>query len=99
MASSSFIGHDLLDTMEMWKYRDYKHYTSLDLLCHVLGVETPKTDMDGSQVNQAYWSDNITDIRKYCMLDVIATAQVYMKCVGLAPFDKDKVTFVNDDPN
>jgi len=88
--------HHLLDTMEMWKFGDYKHYTSLDLLCHVLGVQTPKTEMDGSMVNQAYWSGQIADIQKYCMQDVVATAQVYMRCVGLIPFDSDAVTFVNE---
>jgi len=88
--------HHLLDTMEMWKFGDYKHYTSLDLLCHVLGVQTPKSEMDGSMVNQAYWSGQISDIRKYCMQDVVATAQVYMRCVGLNPFVSDAVTFVNE---
>jgi len=82
--------------MEMWKFGDYKHYTSLDLLCHVLGVQTPKSEMDGSMVNQAYWSGQISDIRKYCMQDVVATAQVYMRCVGLNPFVSDAVTFVNE---
>lgn len=87
--------HHLLDTMEMWKFGDYKHYTSLDLLCHVLDVQTPKTDMDGSMVNQAFWSGQIEDIRKYCMQDVVATAQVYVRCVGLPPFSLDDVTYVN----
>lgn len=88
--------HHLLDTMEMWKYGDYKHYTSLDLLCHVLGIDTPKGDMDGSLVSAAYWDGEIDTIRSYCCQDVIATAQVYMRCVGLAPFETDDITFVND---
>jgi len=88
--------HHLLDTMELWKYGDYKHYTSLDLLCHVLGIDSPKSEMDGSMVSQAYWSGQLSDIKKYCMQDVVATAQVYMRCVGLVPFDKGAVTYVND---
>ena len=88
--------HHLLDTMEMWKFGDYKHYTSLDLLCHVLGVKTSKSEMDGSMVNQAYWSGRKEEIKKYCMEDVIATAQVYMRCVGLTPFLIEDVTYVNE---
>lgn len=83
--------HHLLDTMEMWKFGDYKHYTSLDLLCSVLNVTTPKSDMDGSQVSDAYWDGRIEEITAYCQRDVIATAQVYLRCIGLAPFMEEDV--------
>jgi len=89
--------HHLLDTMEMWKYGDYKHYTSLDLLCHVLGVATPKSDMDGSQVSDAYWDGRLDEIVRYCERDVIATAQVYLRCVGLVPFMEEDVMIIRPD--
>lgn len=69
-----------LDTLELWKFGDYKNYTSLSLLCDVFGVPTPKDDMDGSKVGVAYWEDKALDkIAVYCQKDVLATAQVFLK--------------------
>lgn len=68
------------DTMEMWRFWDYKAYTSLALLCEILGIDTPKDDIDGSQVSSVYRNDHDLDrIVHYCIKDVIATAQVYAK--------------------
>ena len=68
------------DTMEIWKFGDYKTYTSLSLLCEILGIDTPKDDIDWSQVNSVYRQDNDLDrILHYCIKDVIATAKVYQK--------------------
>ncbi len=89
--------HHLLDTMEMWKYGDYKHYTSLDLLCHTLGIETPKTSMNGSLVSSAYWEGRLDEIVIYCQKDVAATAKVYLRCVGLASFSDDDVLIIKED--
>lgn len=71
-----------LDTLELWKFGDFKNYTSLSLLCDVFGVPTPKDDMDGSKVGKAYWKDKALDkIAEYCQKDVLATAQVFLKMV------------------
>ncbi|NAS10871.1 3'-5' exonuclease [Poritiphilus flavus] len=68
-----------LDTMELWKFGDYKHYTSLKLLSHVLGIPSPKEDMDGSMVRDVYYKDkNLERIVRYCELDVITLAQVFL---------------------
>lgn len=75
-----------LDTMDMWKFGDYKHYTSLDLLCNVLGVPTSKGDMDGSQVAKVFYKErDIERIVRYCEKDVLATAQVYLRLIGESP--------------
>lgn len=69
-----------LDTMELWKFGDYKHYTSLKLLAHVLGIPSPKEDMDGSMVRDVFYVENDLDrIVSYCELDVVTTAQVFLK--------------------
>lgn len=69
-----------LDTLELWKFGDYKHFTSLKLLTHVLGIPTPKDDIDGSQVAHVYYKEKDIDrIVTYCEKDVIATAQVYLR--------------------
>lgn len=69
-----------IDTMELWKFGDYKNYTSLNLLAHVLGVPTPKDDIDGSQVGNVYWIEkNLERIVHYCQKDVITVAQVYLR--------------------
>lgn len=69
-----------LDTMELWKFGDYKHFTSLKLMAHVLGVPSPKEDMDGSMVREVYYGQQDLDrIISYCELDVVTTAQVFLK--------------------
>ncbi|MEM9363186.1 MAG: ribonuclease H-like domain-containing protein, partial [Bacteroidota bacterium] len=69
-----------LDTMELWKFGDYKHYTSLKLLAHILGIPSPKEDMDGSMVQSVYYEENDLDrIVSYCELDVVTTAQVFLR--------------------
>ncbi|MFP4488491.1 MAG: 3'-5' exonuclease [Bacteroidales bacterium] len=70
----------LLDTMELWKFGDYKHYTSLALIAGLLGIDTPKDDIDGSMVADVYWKENdIIRIARYCEKDVIALTQVFLK--------------------
>lgn len=69
-----------IDTMELWKFGDYKHFTSLKLMANVLGIPSPKGDIDGSMVRQVFYNDNnIERIVKYCELDVITTAQVFLR--------------------
>jgi 3'-5' exonuclease len=69
-----------LDTMEMWKFGDYKHYTSLDLLTAIFNIPSSKSDMDGSQVNATYYKDNnLEKIKDYCVRDVEVLAQLYLK--------------------
>ena len=69
-----------LDTMELWKFGDYKHFTSLKLMANVLGIPSPKEDMDGSMVHNVYYEENDLDrIINYCELDVVTTAQVFLR--------------------
>jgi DNA polymerase elongation subunit (family B) len=73
-----------LDTMEMWKFGDYKHYTSLDLLAAIFDIPSSKGVMDGSMVNQVYYKDKeLSKIAEYCLGDVIAIAQLYLKFKGM----------------
>lgn len=72
-----------LDTMELWKFGDYKNYTSLNLLTHIFNIPTPKDDIDGSMVADVYWIDkDIERIVKYCEKDVLAIAQLLLKYKG-----------------
>jgi 3'-5' exonuclease len=73
-----------LDTMEMWKFGDYKHYTSLDLLATIFDIPTSKGIMDGSMVSEVYHQQgDLKKIAEYCMGDVVAVAQLYLKMKGL----------------
>ncbi len=72
-----------IDTMELWKFGDFKHYTSLDLLTHIFNIPTPKDDIDGSQVAKVYYEDkDLERIIKYCEKDVVATIQLLRKYRG-----------------
>jgi DNA polymerase elongation subunit (family B) len=72
-----------LDTMELWKFGDYKHYTSLDLLAALFRIPSSKSNMDGSQVNYVYHHDkDLAKIAEYCREDVIVLAQLFLKLKG-----------------
>ncbi len=71
------------DTLELWKFGDYKSYTSLNLLAHVLGIKTPKDDIDGSMVWEVYWKENnLQRIVTYCQKDVVTVAQILLRING-----------------
>lgn len=72
-----------LDTMELWKFGDYKAYTSLALLCHVFNIPTPKDDISGADVARVYYEEqDLERIKKYCEKDVIALIQLFLKMNG-----------------
>jgi len=84
-----------IDTLELWKFGDYKNYTSLKLLTAVFGIPTPKDDIDGSQVATVYYQEkNIERIALYCQKDVVATAQVYLRMNGLELMKPENVQFI-----
>jgi 3'-5' exonuclease len=69
-----------LDTLELWKFGDYKNYTSLELLMAAFDIPSPKDDIDGSQVAGVYYEEkNIERIVRYCEKDVQAIAQLFLK--------------------
>ena len=69
-----------LDTLELWKFGDYKNYTSLKLLTHVLGIPSPKQDIDGSEVYSTFYKEKDIDrIINYCERDTLAVAQIILR--------------------
>ena len=69
-----------IDTLELWKFGDYKHFTSLKLLTSVLNIPSPKDDIDGSEVAYVYYIEKDIDrIVTYCEKDVIAVAQILLR--------------------
>ena len=84
-----------IDTLELWKFGDYKNYTSLKLLTAVFGIPTPKDDIDGSQVAAVYYGENnIQRIALYCQKDVVATAQVFLKMQNIQGFKTENIEFL-----
>jgi hypothetical protein len=80
----------LLDTLQLWKFGDFKHYTSLALLCTLFGIPTPKDDIDGSQVAYVYYVEKDLDrIIRYCEKDTLAVANLLLKYKGkdIVPVD------------
>ncbi len=89
-----------LDTMEFWKFGDYKSYTSLKLLAKVLDIPSPKDDIDGSQVNTVYWMEKDIDrIVNYCQKDVLTLTQVLLRfhCEPLIKPENVSIKYVNQD--
>lgn len=81
-----------LDTMEMWKFGDYKHYTSLKLLAHILGIPSPKDDIDGSEVRNVFYNEGDIDrIATYCEKDTITVAQILLRFRNDTLLDDDEI--------
>lgn len=81
-----------LDTMEMWKFGDYKHYTSLKLLAHILGIPSPKDDIDGSEVRNVFYNEgDINRIATYCEKDTITVAQILLRFRNDTLLDDDEI--------
>jgi len=86
---------NLLDTMDLWKFGDYKNYTSLELLTSVLGIPTPKDDIDGSMVAGVYYEENdLARIVRYCEKDVLAIARILLRFMNLSGIPEDKIESV-----
>ena len=81
-----------LDTMEMWKFGDYKHYTSLKLLADILGIPSPKDDIDGSEVRNVFYNEGDIDrIATYCEKDTITVAQILLRFRNDTLLDDDEI--------
>lgn len=85
-----------LDTLQLWKFGDYKNYTSLELLTELFDIPSPKNDIDGSQVGKVYWEDkDLLRIVKYCQNDTLAVAQLLLKFQNKEIIHPESVIFVN----
>jgi DNA polymerase elongation subunit (family B) len=83
-----------LDTMELWKFGDYKAYTSLALLCHVFQIPTPKDDISGADVARVYYEENdLERIKVYCEKDVVALIQLFLRMKGDALVDETEIQY------
>lgn len=83
---------NLLDTLELWKFGDYKNYVSLKLLAAVLGIPTPKDDIDGSMVQDVYYNEkNLPRIVVYCQKDVVTVANILLRFKNLPGLEKENI--------
>lgn len=86
---------DLIDTMQLWKFGDYKNYTSLETLTTIFNIPTPKSDIDGSQVGDVYWIDNnLKRIVEYCQNDVKALIQLHRVLHQKDLISEDKIQII-----
>jgi len=81
-----------IDTMELWKFGDYKHYTSLNLLAHLFGIPTPKDDISGADVARVYYEEGDIDrIVTYCEKDTLTVCQLLLKYKGMKLIEDDQM--------
>lgn len=85
-----------IDTMELWKFGDWKSFTSLDLLTTIFEIPSSKQDMNGSMVTKTYYEekDGLKKIEEYCRRDVIATAQLYLRLNNLPLIEENQIQMV-----
>ncbi|MFV0555161.1 MAG: ribonuclease H-like domain-containing protein [Mangrovibacterium sp.] len=85
----------LIDTMQLWKFGDFKNFTSLALLCEVFNIPTPKDDIDGSEVYRVYYEENNLDrIVTYCEKDTLAVANLVLRLQGKPVIMPEKMQVV-----
>ena len=86
------VGH--LDTMELWRFGDYKQYTSIKLLAALFGIPTPKDDIDGSQVASIYYKEkDLERIKIYCQKDTLTVAQLLLRYKGEELIKEENIEF------
>ena len=84
----------LLDSMDFWKFGDFKNYISLKLLAFCLGIPSPKDDISGKDVGKVYWQEHGLDrIKNYCQKDVLTVAQIVFKLKGLSLISESNVKY------
>jgi 3'-5' exonuclease len=84
----------IMDTMNFWKFGEYKNFVSVDLLSNVLQIPTPKDDIDGSDVAKVYWQENnLPRIVTYCGKDIVTVAQLYLRLHGCALLNEEQIHF------
>ena len=86
----------VLDTLHLWRFGDYKHYTSLKLLAAALGVPSPKYDIEGSKVGEVFWAEkDLERIALYCQKDVATVANVILRFKNLPLLSDEQIIFAN----
>lgn len=85
----------MLDTLQFWKFGEYKNFTSVDLLSTVLEIESPKGDIDGSDVARVYWKENdLHRIIHYCNRDIVTVGQILMRLNGMNLLNEEEITYI-----
>jgi len=86
-----------IDTMELWKFGDFKNYTSLELLSAVFDIPSPKDDIDGSQVFGVYYKekDGLERIKTYCEKDIVTLARIFLKFTGNGNVEEEDIVKLN----
>jgi len=86
-----------IDTLQLWKFGDYKHYTSLALLADIFGIPTPKDDIDGSDVARVYYQEkNLNRIVRYCEKDVLTLAQVFLTFLNKPLLEENQIVWLSE---
>jgi len=84
-----------LDTLELWKFGDYKHYTSLDLLAAIFGIPSPKENVDGGMIYELYWQQKeYQRIKDYCEKDVLTVVQLFLRYQGKKLLHNEQIVFL-----
>lgn len=66
-----------VDLQDFLSFRQYSNKFELGFVCRQFGIESPKSFMDGSQINGAFEKGDYKNIAKYNALDALATASLY----------------------
>jgi predicted PolB exonuclease-like 3'-5' exonuclease len=88
----------LLDTCNIWKASSYKYYASLAQIAFALGLPTPKDDMQGHEVPQAYYKGRLPEIITYCEKDVVTLVNIFRIMRNDKVFEPSQIEHINYQP-
>ncbi|MBK6609834.1 MAG: ribonuclease H-like domain-containing protein [Sphingobacteriales bacterium] len=84
-----------VDTLQLWKFGEFRNLTSLNLITTALDIPSPKTDLTGREVGHVYWHDrDLNRIKNYCEADVIAVAQLTRRFKNLPLIANEQIQHV-----
>ena len=70
----------LLDTMDLWRFGDYKEKTSLNLLAACFNIPSPKDDISGKDVARVYHQEkDLERIMIYCQKDIVTLFRLFQR--------------------
>lgn len=86
--------YHVVDTMNIWRFGDFRHFTSLELMAVSLGIPSPKSDIDGSQVAEIFWQKDFSRIVEYCQRDVLTVANIIRRLNNQPALTDSQIEFV-----
>jgi len=84
----------LIDTMDLWRFGDYKEKTSLNLLAACFNIPSPKDDISGKDVARVYHQEkDLERIMIYCQKDIVTLFRLFQRFSSVPMIPDEEVVY------